>query len=447
MLAAFAPIMMLLAAANPAAEPQDRHVLVISIDGLPGSYLNDPQASLPVIRGLAKSGVVATRGMLVSNPSVTWPNHTTLMTGVHPEGHGVLANGILERQGVDRPIRVVAAKEQSELVHGPLLFDTLKETGLTSTAINWPCTRGSTSLVDNFPDVPDQLSYTTPRLKQELTDKGLLQRFSKGGGPVRDEVWTEAACQSIRERKPNLIVLHLLNLDSIHHRHGPQTPEGYTAAALADARVGQVVQALDDAGIRERTTVFVVSDHGFAAVTKALNPNALLRREGLLKLENGRITSAKVHVVPEGGVGLVYLTDPKTADEDRETVRRLFQDAEGIEAIIEPKDYSKYHFPQPDNHQGMADLVLAAKNPYAFSGDASGDTLVTENKTTTGTHGYLSTNPKMNATFVASGAGIKPGATLSTVENTSVAPTVAKLLGVPLKQATGTVLNEVLIEP
>jgi predicted AlkP superfamily pyrophosphatase or phosphodiesterase len=242
-------------------------------------------------------------------------------------------------------------------------------------------------------------------------------------------------------------VLHLLNLDSIHHRHGPKTPAGYTAAALADARIGQVLQALDDAGIRERTTVFVVSDHGFAAVTKALKPNAVLRREGLIKVENGRITSAKVHVVPEGGIGLVYLTDPATADEDRETVRRLFQDAEGIAAIIEPKDYAKYHVPQPDDHRGMADLVLAAKDPYAFSGDVSGDALVTENQTTTGTHGYISTNPKMNAIFVASGAGIKPGATLDTVENTSVAPTVAKLLGVSLKQATGTVLTELLNQP
>ncbi len=77
-------------AAETETKPEtDRHVVVITIDGLPAYYLDDPAASLPVIRGLAADGVAA-EGMRVSNPSVTWPNHTTLMTGVHPERHGVL---------------------------------------------------------------------------------------------------------------------------------------------------------------------------------------------------------------------------------------------------------------------------------------------------------------------------------------------------------------------
>ena len=84
-------------AAETETKPEtDRHVVVITIDGLPAYYLDDPAASLPVIRGLAADGVGA-EGMRVSNPSVTWPNHTTLMTGVHPERHGVLYNGVLER--------------------------------------------------------------------------------------------------------------------------------------------------------------------------------------------------------------------------------------------------------------------------------------------------------------------------------------------------------------
>ena len=88
------------------------------------------------------------------------------------------------------------------MVRVPLLFDTLREAGLASAAINWPCTRGSASIADNFPDVPDQLRYTTPRLKEELEDAGFLQRFERGGGVVRDEVWTEAACRVIRRIAP-----------------------------------------------------------------------------------------------------------------------------------------------------------------------------------------------------------------------------------------------------
>jgi predicted AlkP superfamily pyrophosphatase or phosphodiesterase len=106
-----APIILLLAGVCQAAESSDRHVVVISIDGLPASYLDDPRASLPVIRGLIASGVAATGGMRVSDPSVTWPNHTTLMTGVHPERHGVLFNGLPERQGPGMPVRVTHAHQ------------------------------------------------------------------------------------------------------------------------------------------------------------------------------------------------------------------------------------------------------------------------------------------------------------------------------------------------
>src|SRR6185312_7261388 len=206
------PIVVLLAGVVQAGQVPDNHVVVITIDGMPAYLLNDPQASLPVIRGLATSGVAADGGMRVSNPSVTWPNHTTLMTGVHPDRHGVLFNGVARRQGPGMPARVAAAEDQKGLSRVPLLFDILKEAGQTSSAINWPCTRNSGSIDDNFPDVPDQLRYTTPRLKEELASKGLLDRFAGGGGVVRDEIWTEAARQVIRRGKPRLLALHLLNL-------------------------------------------------------------------------------------------------------------------------------------------------------------------------------------------------------------------------------------------
>jgi predicted AlkP superfamily pyrophosphatase or phosphodiesterase len=98
------PIILLVAGTAQAAQGPDRYVVVITIDGLPAYLLDDPQASLPVIRGLARSGAAAAGGMRVSNPSVTWPNHTTLMTGVHPKRHGVLYNGLPERQGPTRAI-------------------------------------------------------------------------------------------------------------------------------------------------------------------------------------------------------------------------------------------------------------------------------------------------------------------------------------------------------
>jgi predicted AlkP superfamily pyrophosphatase or phosphodiesterase len=445
MLKSFAWAMLFLAAGAGGALGAERHVVLILIDGLPADLLDDPRASLPVIRGLARQGVAAEGGMRVSDPSITWPNQTSLVTGSHPDRHGVLFNGRLERRGPGRLVEYFHSGTQKELVRIPLLFDVLKEAGRTSAAINWPCTGGSTSIDDNFPDVPNALAYTTPRIKDELMRNGLLQRFEGGNDVVQDEIWTETACQIIRDRMPDFLALHLNNVDAIHHRYGPRSAPGYSAVALNDANVGRVLRALDAASVRDQTAVFIVADHGFIATPKSLRPNALLRREGLLSVEGGRVVSGRVLAVSAGGTAMVYLTDPATATNDRKAVIRLFRGAEGIADIIEPKDYARYHLPQPGDNQAMGDLVLAAKEGYAFSLEATGDDLVVANKNpSAGAHGFLSTEPKMNAIFVASGAGIKTGTRTGTIDNVDVAPTMARILGVHLENVSGRVLEEVL---
>ena len=114
-------------------------------------------------------------------------------------------------------------------------------------------------------------------------------------GPARDEVWTRAACLVIKERKPHFMMFHLLNTDAIHHRYGPRSPASVTALTLADASVGRVVDALEQAGIRQNTTIIITSDHGFSAATNIIQPNVLLKKEGLLQVdEKNQITSDRL---------------------------------------------------------------------------------------------------------------------------------------------------------
>lgn len=433
-----------------AAPIQERHVVVICVDGLPAFMFDDPAASMPTIRALAAKGVRA-RGMAVSNPSVTWPNHTSLTTGVRPEKHGVLFNGVLERTGLGLPVKVDPRKDKAELIRVRTIYDVLHQSGLTSAAINWPCTRNTESLVDNFPDVPEAFTHTTPRLIEELKQAGLLtdldiKDFAKRSGPARDRIWTDAVCHSIRTRQPNLVLFHPLNVDGVHHKYGPKTSAGYTAVAFADTLVRDVVNAVDEAGIRENTTFFVVSDHGFMAIPKTLQPNVLLRQNELLTIEGTQVNSAKAHVVPEGGIGMLYLTVPDNLDEQRKQIIELFKDREGIAAVLTPDDFSKYGLPQPREYPQMADLILVAKDGYGFSATATGEDFVITNEGTPGTHGFLSTNPKMNATFVASGAGIRHGETIDLVENIDLSPTIAHLLGVDFPGVDGKVVTQALQE-
>ena len=150
-----------MSAFSSAEEARSRHVMVLCVDGLPAYLFGDRNAPMPNIRRLAAEGVVA-EGMVVANPAVTWPNHTSLMTGAWPERHGVLFNGELERPGLGLPIKVNPRKDKLDLVQLPTIYDVLHDQGLTTAAINWPCTRNSTAIHDDFPDVPETFAFTTP---------------------------------------------------------------------------------------------------------------------------------------------------------------------------------------------------------------------------------------------------------------------------------------------
>lgn len=436
------------------AANRDRHVIVVSIDGLAAFLVDDQKAPLPTLRKLARDGAIAPDGMKVSNPSVTWPNHTTVVTGARPEKHGVLANGVLVRGAIGLPTTVDPKRDQRDLIRVPTIFDVAHAAGLITGDVNWPCTRGSKTLHDTFSDVPDQVLHMTPRLRTELVQHGILvdetqASFAANSVVGRDVVWTDAACHLIRTRKPNLLFVHLLNCDATHHLLGPQTPGGYTANAFADTCLQKMVAATKEAGIFDQTTFVLVSDHGFTTTPKAIRPNVLLRKEGLLTAAGGKITDARVHVFPEGGIGLVYCTDPGQAPADREKFKELFAGQEGVADILLPDRFAEHGLPHPREYNQAPDAVLVAKDGYSVSGSAEGDTLIaanTEAKTALGSHGFISTMPKMNALCILSGSGIRSGVKLAAVENIDIAPTIAKLLGLEKFAADGKVLSAALKE-
>lgn len=437
---------------SASAANRDRHVIVVSIDGLAGYLLDDVKAPLPTIRQLARTGSVADGGMKVSNPSVTWPNHSSVITGVRPEKHGVLANGVLVRGGIDVPIVIDPRRDQRDLIRVPTIIDAAHAAGLTTAEINWPCMRGSKTLHDSFPDVPDQVLHMTPRLREELVRAEIFRdetqaTFMADSVVGRDLVWTEATCHLIRKRKPNLLFVHLLNCDSTHHLLGPQTSAGYTANAYADTCLAKMVAATKEAGIFEQTTFIVLADHGFTLTPKAICPNVLLRQKGMLQVTGGKISDARVHVFPEGGVGLVYCTNPAEAVADREKVRELLSGQEGVAEIVFPDRFAEFGLPLPREYAQAPDALLVAKDGYAVAGTAVGENFVvpnTEAKTSLGSHGFVATMPKMNALLVLSGQGIRAGEKLSGVENIDIAPTIARLLDVKFTTADGKELQGAL---
>jgi hypothetical protein len=181
-----------------AAPPQERCVVLVSVDGLAGFYLDDPRAELPTLRRLAREGARAT-GLVCSFPTVTWPNHTTLVTGVPPAMHGVVGNNYIDRAtGKPVPLIVDPLFDKHEIVLVPTVYDVAHRASLKTAAICWPATRNADTLDLTAPDMPDDawMRYGTRSWLAELQEAGIpVDRHgdwvrAAGGGVQRDSIAT-----------------------------------------------------------------------------------------------------------------------------------------------------------------------------------------------------------------------------------------------------------------
>jgi predicted AlkP superfamily pyrophosphatase or phosphodiesterase len=415
---------------------KDRHVVLISIDGFSAQALADPQLAVPHLRSLAREGAAA-KAMIPVNPTVTWPNHTSLITGVPPAKHTVIYNGGAVRGAEGEPVKVEPHIPRAQLVSGTTLYDAATRAGLTTAEVDWVAIEKADGITWSFPEWP----VATGAVEREMIAAGLVTAeqiagFTKNPITFRDEIWTRAGEHILEKHKPNLLLFHLLTTDSAQHTYGPQTLAARAALELADARVGRLIEATKRAGIYERTTFVVVSDHGFKTVKRLIRPNALLKEKNL---------DRTAWAIPEGGTAMVYVTKSAGKAATVEQLKKLFSEVEGVTNVLTRSDFGAFGYPDPATNPKMADLVLAAGTGYSFNGAPTGETVGPVSPgSTPGSHGYLNTDADMEAILIAGGAGVKSGAQLQTVSSLDVAPTIARLLGLALPEAEGKVLDAAL---
>jgi predicted AlkP superfamily pyrophosphatase or phosphodiesterase len=419
------------------------HVVIISLDGFAGWAMDDPHLPVPTLRRLAARGATA-KGMRPVNPTVTWPNHTSMVTGVTPSRHGVLFNGILVRQP-GMPPRIEPWRDKKEMVRVRTLYDAAHEAGLTSAQVDWVAIQNAPTVTWEFPERPD------PRgaIARELVAAGKISEedlaaFASRNIVYRDHIWTEAAAHILARHRPNLLLFHLLNLDSTQHRYGPRTPAAMTTMAHLDSQVARIVETLESTGLMPRTTLFVVADHGFKSVRRQIRPNAAFIKAGLQTAQDGKISRAEAYSVPEGGTAMVYVTVAEPSAAILTRAKEALRGVEGIDKVIEPNGYAELGLPLPTENEQMGALFLQAGEGYAFTADAGDPIVVDAPAGSLGAHGYVAADPDLRALFIAFGRGIKPGITIDTLDNIDLAPTAARLLGVELKEAQGRVLTEIL---
>ena len=413
-----------------------RHPLVvISIDGFAAFYLRDPVARIPALRSLAARGVAAA-GVETVFPSTTWPTHVSLVTGVSPRTHGVVANHILNRSTrVSEDLTGDPIYDAPDLLRAPTVYDVAHAAGLRTAAIDWPATRNARTLDFNLPFFKDQRVFerqTARMVWEELTALGfpmdrqgewaqLPKRF------LKDAMVGQVAAHVAQRHAPDLLLAHFLCVDSLQHLHGPRSPEAYWALEYVDGLIGRLLGE-----IGREASVVIVSDHGFLPSAREIRPNVRLRKLGAQR---------QVRFVMNHGAGALYALDG-----DAGAVAQLGDEIarmEGVSAAWSSKEYAALGLPTPEDNPLVADVMFEAAPGYSFGDADAGDEEHGAPKYL-GTHGQRGSYADNAALFIAAGPVFRSGVELATIRSRDVAPTIAAAVGVRLPPVEGVTLDAAL---
>jgi predicted AlkP superfamily pyrophosphatase or phosphodiesterase len=412
-------------------------VLLISVDGLkPEAVLRAQEhgLKLPNLVRLVEDGTYSS-GVVGVLPTVTYPSHATLITGVTPAKHGISANTTFDPYGKNQEGWYWYAED----LKVPTLWDAAHAAGLTTASVYWPISVGA-HIDFNLPqiwrtgnadDSKLQRSLSTPGLEQELV--ATLGRYPGGMEETidADEVRTRFAVKIIETRHPAFMTVYLTGLDTEQHASGPFSEKSNEVLERLDLLVGQLRSAAEKAS-PANAYVCVVSDHGFASVQHDVNLYEAFLGAGLFSVDSAhKITAWKAMPWPAGGAAAIVLNDPKdgaTAAKVEELLHRLAADpANGIDRVLTREELQRAGgFPEAAD---FVSLKIGYELGYNF------DPPLISAPTHGGMHGYLSSNPEMRSSFFLVGPKVAHGKPLGEIDMRRIAPTLARILQVKLPDA------------
>ena len=388
---------------------EQNRLLVISIDGLDHRWLRDRDAlglRIPNLRKLVDEGVLAD-GVVGIVPTVTWPSHTTMITGLTGPEHGIVSN--------DQPGKPGQRWWYAHFLKAKTLWHLAHEKGLKTAAIWWPVTVGA-DIDYNFPDFREDprapphafepvLKHSTPGLADEVAKaypSFLRQRLT-------DRQRVIAARYILEHKRPELFLLQLAELDSEQHATGAFSTNAKATLEYQDELLGPLLEALP-----EGTFLAIVSDHGFETQQRVFRPKVALQEAGI-----------EAEVLVEDGLFAVK-------DDNNNEAARFFRSGIGkpgsVIARQTPLDEVLRMAPRFEGWSAFFENTFGVLPVDASSGPVVGP------GSGRGYHGLWPTRKDFRAALLIWGPGIRAGK-MPEVSMLNIGPTLADILGLELPKA------------
>lgn len=435
-----------------------RHVIIISIDGLRPVFYQNKEWNVPNLHELKVIGTYANKVKGVF-PAYTYPSHAAMMTGAYPARSGVYYNQPKDSKGewnwFTKDIKV------------PTLWQALKQKGLTTAAVEWPVSV-TKDITWNVPEIWDtkhsedriteSRKYATPGLVDELQQHiGKLDSVTMSEEHFSlDENSAKMAAYIFSKYMPSLLAVHFALIDGMQHQYGTTADSVKLAVENVDKCVGIIWDTIQNSPLKNNTTLIIVGDHGFSDIHQVIRPNVMF------KSLPARFTAA-------GGSAFLYPI--YHVDQNDSIIKeRQYPKAELIKMITD----SLKSLPKAQRNlfriidrveldkmgaDSAALLALTAVPGTVFSGALTATAKVKAGPGTSiqqdihpgflvptngGHHGYDPNIPEMWTGFIAAGAGIKKAGHIDELRLVDIAPLIAELLNIEFKTPDGKLPSGIL---
>lgn len=425
-----------------------QRLVIVSLDAV-GKRDMEYMLSLPNFSKIVENGAFC--GDVTSvYPSLTYPAHTSIVTGKVPNRHRIINNTQFQpsRSNPDWLYK-------EKYIESKTIVDIATEKGMTVCSLLWPV-MGGASINYNLPEVLVTRKYQnqitaclangTPKYLLELQTKfGKIRDGIKQ--PQLDDFVMASAEYTITKYDPDVMLIHFTDADTNRHIYGAEGPEITKALLRHDARLGRIMELLNETRGMDKTTFIVLGDHCQRDADTIVYLNKVFLDKGFITVRDGKIVDYKAITKTNDGSAYVYInekygTDFEFIDELVDALNEMKQDERlGIEEIYTSEQAAEM------GADGECYVMIEAKPGYYFLNETevvSEPVSESNNHRMYGIHGCLPYGDELKTFFSATGYGIKKNVKIKSMNLYDEGPTIAKILGGYLPGTDGHALDEIL---